>query len=104
MTEQQKDVYLLIPKIYEYLTLYAKGTFRCEQIKVLKWEIILNYSAMMSLHDDMSLAWCHCKNLYNKKSKEEGGEMTEIEDGEKGTNQRNKEASRIWIKRNKILP
>ena len=30
--------------------------------------------------------------------------MTEIEDGEKGTNQRNKEASRIWIKRNKFLP
>ena len=94
MTEQQqKGVYLLIPEIYEYITLYAKGTFRCEQIKVngrLSWII--------------QLAWCHCKNLYNKESKEEGGEMTEIEDGEKGTNQRNKEASRIWIKRNKILP
>ena len=55
MTEQQqKGVYLLIPEIYEYITLYAKGTFRCEQIKVLKWEIILNYSAgMMSLQESL---------------------------------------------------
>ena len=43
-----------MPQIYEYLTLYSKRAFRREQVKVLKWEIILNYSAgMMSLQESL---------------------------------------------------